>query len=556
MPAVLVVSQSDVAAATALLTPQSQGFVDAVLDGIESGYDVFESLPELPGVFLTAIVDRIVPGESVIEALTGDAGAIRAHADQLTALADQVRAQAPTVEDAAGQLGGWEGLAAEACRATLGSSAECVLAAAASIDAVAAAHLELGGRVALARAEVIELVRELVGRLGREALSAITSVGLAIVGGALTIAGSAAGGAVGGFIDGVGDAFSGGGVGAIWDGTAEGFQRGLDEGLRRAMELWLAVVGAIISGYLRDIDDFVTDAVEPMTALIGSMTGLANRMDRASSLLTTGTDPGDAADGPTQGQGLDAQGTTPQTGLDADLIGVNAVVGSDDEIPGYPRATDEQLAALGLDAMGFQDGVLTDSNGVVVEVFMGPDGPVVAFGGTTVGPGGAGPDVVEDAVGAGTLSPQTEQALAVAEAINSSPGGDDVVYTGHSLGGRLASIASLASGNAAVTYNAAGVSDATVDYIAPANGTTSEALLQQASDGQVRAYRTGDDLLTRAQEGIPGSQHVHDAVGAPIEDGDDTLQSDGVSGHQLDNVEESYEQEYGVSVPDVPDDQR
>ncbi|SDD55950.1 hypothetical protein [Auraticoccus monumenti] len=552
MPAAVpVVTQADIAAATALLTPESQGFGEALLDGIEGAYDVLESLPDLPGVFLTAIVDRIVPGESVIEALTGDAGAIRAHADQLRRVAERVRAQATTVDDATGGLGGWEGLAAEACRATLSTSAECVLAAAASIDAVAAAHLDLGGRVAVARAEVIELVREMVGRMGREALSAIATAGLAIVGGVLTIAGAAAGGAVDGFIDGVGDAFSGGGVGAIWDGTAEGFQRGLDEGLRRAMEMWLAAVGAIVSGYLRDIDDFVDDAIEPMTELIGTMTGLANRMDRASSLLTTGTDPGDAADAPSQGQGLDAQGTTPQTGLDADLIGINGVVGSDDEIPGYPRATDEELAALGLDGMGFVDGRLTDDNGVVVEVFMGPDGPVVAFGGTTVGPGGAGPDVVEDAVGAGTLSPQTEQALAVAEAINASPGGDDVVYTGHSLGGRLASIASLASGNAAITYNAAGVSDATVDYIARANGTTSEALLQQASDGQVRAYRTGDDILTRAQEGIPGSQHVHDAVGAPIEYGDGTLQSDGIGGHQLDNVEESYEEDYGVQVPDA-----
>ncbi|WP_197429775.1 hypothetical protein, partial [Auraticoccus cholistanensis] len=333
------VSQADISAATELLTPERPGLLDAALEGIEGAYDVFESLPELPAVFLTAIVDRIVPGKSVIEALTGDAGAIRAHADQLSRVAAHVRAQASTVDSAGGQLGGWEGLAAEACRATLGSAAQCVLAAAASIDALAAAHLELGGRVALARAEVIELVRELVARLGREALVAIASAGLAVVGGVLTIAGAAAGGAVGGFVQGVGDAFSGGGIGAVWDGTAEGFQRGIEQGLRLAMELWLAAVGALVAGYLRDIDDTVQDAIEPMTALIGDMTGLANRMDRASSLLTTGTDPGVAAAAPADGQGLDAQGTTRQTRLDADLIGVNSVIGTDDEIPGYPRAT-------------------------------------------------------------------------------------------------------------------------------------------------------------------------------------------------------------------------
>lgn len=549
------VSQADIGRATALLSESSPNLAESVaLDGLDSFFELADLIPgDIPSIFFEAIFDRVLPGADVVLGLTGDSGAVLRHSDQLHDLAEAVRAQGSSLGQVGGQLGTWQGLAAEACRATYTSSEQCVQAAAGAIDAAAAAHLELGGRVAAARVHVIELVVDLVSRLAREVFLALPAAGLAIAGGVVTVVASTVAGGVKGLVSGIGDAVTGGGPGAIVDGVTEGVQEGVEEGLQRAMELWLAAIGAMLSGYLADIDDFVESAIEPMVALIGEMGGAANRMDRAASLLTTGEDPGNQADAPTDGAGHDAQGTDPQTGRDADLIALNRATGGGDPPEGYSRADADQLAELGL-----TEEMLTDENGFVADVFIGEDGDVVVgFGGTTVGEGGALPDVVEDAVGAGTMSPQTEQALAISDAIAGSSRGDDVVYTGHSLGGRLASIASLNSGNAAVTYNAAGVSDATLQYLAQSHGTTPEALLAQAEDGQVRAYNTGDDVLTRAQQDIPGSGDIHDGVGHQIEYGEnDLLPSDLISGHVLDNVEEQYEGEYGVEVPEGRQDQR
>lgn len=122
-------------------------------------------------------------------------------------------------------------------------------------------------------------------------------------------------------------------------------------------------------------------------------------------------------------------------------------------------------------------------------MFTTPEGGyVVTFGGTgagaaTLDPCGTPKDIVEDVIGAATVSPQTLQVLALSEAIESSGNGDAVIYSGHSLGGRLAAIAALNSGQPAVTYDAAGVSQATINYIAERNGQEPAALAQQANTG-------------------------------------------------------------------------
>lgn len=538
-----VITQANINDATALL-PKPTLVGRVALEGIDVAFALADYIPDLPNPFFDRIIAMVEPAYRVIEALTGDAGAILTHADQLHDLAESVRTQASAVDAAGGRLGSWEGIAAEACRATFGAAGECVLATADAIDAVAAAHLALGAMVANARLELIDLTRDLMYSLGREVYKALSMVGLALRAGAITVVASTVSGAAGGLVDGLGDFLSSRNPMDVVNGAVDGAQDGLQEGLRQALDIFIAAAGAILAPALRRIDEFINDAIEPMVSLIGDMTGYANLMDRAASLLTRGSDPGNQSDAPDSGEGLDAQGTSPQLARDADLISLNAAL-VDGPLPeGYTRATDKQLAALGL-----TPDMLTDDNGFIAEVFIDADGnPVVAFGGTTVGPGGAKPDVIEDAIGGGTMSPQTEQTLAIADAIANSPRGDDVVYTGHSLGGRLASIASLASGNAAVTYNAAGVSDATVQYIANANGTTPEALLSNAEAGQVRAYQTGGDQLTFAQESIPfSSEYIHDGVGAPIEIGE--------GGHVTQDVEESFEDEYGVNVPD-PEDSR
>lgn len=111
------------------------------------------------------------------------------------------------------------------------------------------------------------------------------------------------------------------------------------------------------------------------------------------------------------------------------------------------------------------------------------------------------------------------------------------------------------TGNAGVTYNAAGVSQATIDYVAHKNGVDPGTLVAQANNGQVRRYYTGDDPLTAAQERWQGSAAAApDAVGAPIQLGP-TEQSDLTKppfnldpyreGHYQEQVEQAWRKQYG-----------
>src|SRR5690606_27504360 len=76
----------------------------------------------------------------------------------------------------------------------------------------------------------------------------------------------------------------------------------------------------------------------------------------------------------------------------------------------------------------------------------------------------------------------------------------NVAYTGHSLGGGLASVAALATGGPGVTFNAAGLSDQTLE----ARGFNPNAVREDAADsGQLRRYIVNGDPLNGAQQDIP-----------------------------------------------------
>ena len=203
-----------------------------------------------------------------------------------------------------------------------------------------------------------------------------------------------------------------------------------------------------------------------------------------------------------------AAGTQPQPG-DMDFAALSAATYGDAVPEGWSEVTPGQMAALGIDASMFSD-VRT---GFAARMYVDEDGHyVVAYRGS---------DDLMDwiqnvAQGAGTATAQYHQAAALAEhvhgALSALGKGDDLVFTGHSLGGGLASLAAMVTGAPAVTFNAAGVHDTTL----LAHGVDPAQARQDALGGQIRAYRTAGEPLTGLQEDGILAGAVPDALGVPI----------------------------------------
>ncbi len=135
---------------------------------------------------------------------------------------------------------------------------------------------------------------------------------------------------------------------------------------------------------------------------------------------------------------------------------------TNDNLPeGYRRATPAELEALGLvDPVAGTDATRLADNDFRADVFVntdpatGEDNYTIAFQGTT--PTSGGDWGANFGQGAGFESEYYNQAGEVGRtAARSAPG--RVQFTGHSLGGGLASAASAATGGDATTFNAAGL---------------------------------------------------------------------------------------------------
>lgn len=103
----------------------------------------------------------------------------------------------------------------------------------------------------------------------------------------------------------------------------------------------------------------------------------------------------------------------------------------------------------------------------------------------------------------GVKSAQYTQAVEVAQLVQGVHG-DNLTFTGHSLGGGLASVASLSTGRPATTINAAGVSPASDLWF---------SLDRDQADDLIDAYRVDGEVLTGIQEGSPVSAVAPDALG-------------------------------------------
>lgn len=207
-------------------------------------------------------------------------------------------------------------------------------------------------------------------------------------------------------------------------------------------------------------------------------------------------------------------GTQPQPDLDLQL----AMMANDVYAADNPQ-TEQALTEAGwsrlepsadgnslIDAQGneipIDPALLSTSEGFDAAIYQNDQGQyVVAFRGTDdwgLSPSG---DADDNALqGLGFETGQYKDAVALAEAAHRAFGEGNVAFTGHSLGGGLASAASLATGVPGVTFNAAGLSDQTLESL----GFNPNAVREHAADsGQLRRYIVNGDPLNAAQQDIP-----------------------------------------------------
>lgn len=145
-------------------------------------------------------------------------------------------------------------------------------------------------------------------------------------------------------------------------------------------------------------------------------------------------------------------------------------------------------------------------DGFAASVFEGPEGEVVvAYRGTE--PADLRDWGVDILNGFNLPTSQGAQAIELAREVIANHPDRDVQFTGHSLGGSLASIASLATGRPATTFNAAGVGDSNYLLAMAAGG-------KGKSQEQITNFHSGNDAVTMFQA-VPDP--VHPAAGAQVE---------------------------------------
>ncbi|MBO9623379.1 MAG: DUF2974 domain-containing protein [Sphingomonas sp.] len=171
--------------------------------------------------------------------------------------------------------------------------------------------------------------------------------------------------------------------------------------------------------------------------------------------------------------------------------------------PGYCVATDPDLARIGLSPQDLS----SPQSAFRARVYLRGEGAstqyVVSFRGST-----DASDWKANAQQAlGLPSDQYARALMVAKALGRHPEAN-VTITGHSLGGGLASAAALASGRDATTFNAAGLSDATIERAEAIRDTT------DAPAPEIAAFYVRGEILSAVQDG--GDRVLGAIFGGPL----------------------------------------
>ena len=155
--------------------------------------------------------------------------------------------------------------------------------------------------------------------------------------------------------------------------------------------------------------------------------------------------------------------------------------------PGYREARPDELKKLGLKANDITPELSQfRANVYVKEKPTGPDEFVIAMKGTT-----SRADWMQNiANGIGQESDYYRRAIYIGNKVRKVAKGLNIRFTGHSLGGGLASAASIAANSEATTFNAAGF----------APGPSSPDAVRIARPEKVKAYFVGGELLSTAQD--------------------------------------------------------
>ena len=200
-------------------------------------------------------------------------------------------------------------------------------------------------------------------------------------------------------------------------------------------------------------------------------------------LLGSGSAGAEAVAEPTP-LGEQARGKTPQD-IDLELAHLADNVYDPSEVDGWTP-----LDAAALEELGIDRDRLHRGDGFDAAVYRNDSGQyVLAFAGTS-SLTDWGTNLQQ---GVGALSGQHLQAIALAQGLAGAVGSENMVITGHSLGGGLASTASVATDIPAVTFNAAGVHPNTV-LAASALGDSNGY-----SAGQIRNYHVRGEMVTTLQ---------------------------------------------------------
>ncbi|GAA2743428.1 hypothetical protein GCM10009868_17160 [Terrabacter aerolatus] len=180
-----------------------------------------------------------------------------------------------------------------------------------------------------------------------------------------------------------------------------------------------------------------------------------------------------------------ARGTSPRP-IDLTLADIADNVYHPSRVDGWSPLDAGELRTLGIDPAG-----LHTRDGFDAAVYRNADGRyVLAYAGTTT----MSDWRTNAEQGVGLPSEQHLRAIHLAQDVSRSVGAENMVITGHSLGGGLASTASIATDVPAVTFNAAGVHPHTVAEAREQGGAAAAY-----SPDQIRNYHVRGEMLTTLQ---------------------------------------------------------